>query len=76
MMNQPSGPSEPINRKKGAQIMLQDLPVGTRLILRDGAEVEIVENPRDGQWVFVKPAGSDQEAELVFASDVVELPEQ
>ena len=56
--------------------MLQKLPVGTRLILRDGAEVEIVENPRDGQWLFVRPAGSDQDAELVFASDVAELWEQ
>lgn len=56
--------------------MLQALPVGTRLIMRDGTEVEIVENPKDGQWLFVRPAGSDQDAELVFASDVMELPEQ
>ncbi len=56
--------------------MLQNLSIGTRLILRDGAEVEIVENPRDGQWLFVRPAGSDQDAQLVFASDVAELPEQ
>jgi hypothetical protein len=53
--------------------MLQNLPVGTRLILRDGSEVEVVENPRDGQWLFVRPAGTDQDAELVFASDVAEL---
>lgn len=63
-------------RIRGAEIMLQDLPVGARLVLRNGSQVEIVENPRDGQWVFVKPVGSDQEPELVFAADVAELPEQ
>jgi hypothetical protein len=75
-MTQQNPPREPTSRKRGAEIMLQELSVGTRLILRDGAEVEIVENPRDGQWIFVKPTGSDKEPELVFASDVVELPEQ
>jgi hypothetical protein len=38
--------------------------------------VEIVENPRDGQWIFVRPVGTDEEPELVFAADVAELPEQ
>lgn len=56
--------------------MLQDLPLGARLILKSGAEVEVVENPRDGQWLFVRPAGSSDESELVFAADVAELPEQ
>ncbi len=63
-------------RIRGAEIMLQDLPVGARLVLRNGTRVEIVENPRDGQWVFVRPVDSDQEPELVFAADVAELPEQ
>ena len=53
--------------------MLQTLPVGTRLLLRNGSEVEIVENPRDGQWLFVRPTGTAQEPELVFAADIVEL---
>ena len=63
-------------RKRGAEIMLQKLAVGARLILRDGTEVEIVENPRDGQWIFARPAGSDLEPDLVFAGDVVELVSQ
>ncbi|MDE2838190.1 MAG: hypothetical protein OXL97_11905 [Chloroflexota bacterium] len=69
-------PSKRVRRTRGAEIMLQDLPLGTRLVLRSGAEVEIVENPRDGQWLFVRPAGSSDEPELVFAADVAELPEQ
>jgi hypothetical protein len=68
--------SKGIRRTMGAEIMLQDLPVGTHIILKGGSEVEITENPRDGQWVFVKPAGTDDDAELIFAADVTELPAQ
>ena len=75
-MTQHSGQFKVTKRVRGAGIMLQDLPVGARLILRNGSEVEIVENPRDGQWVFVRPVGADQEAELVFVAEVAELPEQ
>ena len=75
-MTQESEPSPPARRIRGAEIMLQNLPVGTRLILRDGIEVEIVENPQDGQWLFVRPAGSNQDPELVFAADIAELPPQ
>ena len=75
-MTEHSEPSKPLRRLRGAEIMLQELPLGTRLILRGGAEVEIVENPTDGQWVFVRPVGSDDDSELVFVGDVVELPEQ
>jgi len=75
-MTQQPGQFKVIKRVRGAEIMLQDLPVGARLVLRNGSQVEIVENPRDGQWVFVKPVGSDQEPELVFAAEVAELPVQ
>ncbi len=71
-----SEPSKQFRRTRGAEIMLQDLPLGTRLILKGGVEVEIVENPRDGQWLFVRPVGSADDPELVFAADVAELPEQ
>jgi hypothetical protein len=53
--------------------MLQNLPLGARLLLRSGSQVEIVENPKDGQWLFVRPVGTDQEPELVFAADIVEV---
>jgi hypothetical protein len=75
-MTQQSGQFKVTKRVRGGEIMLQDLPVGARLILRNKSEVEIVENPRDGQWVFVRPVGTEQEPELVFAADVAELPEQ
>ena len=75
-MTQHSGQFKVTKRVRGAEIMLQDLPVGARLVLRSGSEVEIVENPRDGQWVFVRPVGTDQEPELVFVAAVAELPEQ
>ncbi len=69
--------AEPVPRARGAAIMLQDLPLGTQLRLKSGAEVEIVENPRDGQWIFVRPvdAAPDQDPDLVFAADVAELVE-
>jgi len=75
-MTQDSSQFKVTRSVRGGEIMLQDLPVGARLLLRDGSEVEIVENPRDGQWVFVKPVGSDQEAEMVFVAEVAELPPQ
>ena len=77
-MTEQSEPSKPIRRLRGAEIMLQELPLGTRLILRGGAEVEIVENPTDGQWAFVRPVGStsDDDVELMFVGDIAELPEQ
>ena len=75
-MSQQSGRFTVSKAIRGAEIMLQNLPVGARLILRDGSEVEVVENPRDGQWLFVRPVGSQQEPEMVFAAEVAELPEQ
>jgi hypothetical protein len=75
-MTQQPGQFKVTKRIRGAEIMLQDLPVGARLVLRNGSQVEIVENPRDGQCILVKAVGSDQDPELVFASEVAELPEQ
>ncbi|WP_343077619.1 hypothetical protein [Pseudomonas sp.] len=46
---------------------------GTKLALITGALVEVVENVGDGQWLSVKPVddnSSDDEAELVHASDI------
>lgn len=70
-------PTTPKRRPRGAEIMLQDLPLGARLLLRNGAEVEVVENPQDGQWLFTRPVGksADEDAELVFAADIAELVE-
>ena len=61
--------SDPIN--------IRDLAVGTRVKLSTGAEVEIVDNPKDGVWLFARylssagdPAMVGSE-EMIFAQDVV-----
>jgi hypothetical protein len=60
-------------------VNVRDLAVGTRVVLGSGAEAEIVSNPRDGVWVFVRylsaaddPAMAGEE-EMIFAQDVVEV---
>ena len=59
-------------------VNVRDLAVGTRVVLGSGAEVEIVSNPRDGVWVFVRylaadDAGMTGEEEMIFAQDVAEV---
>lgn len=63
--------SDPIN--------VRGLAVGTRVMLGNGAEVEIVANPADGVWLFARylasaddPALVGQE-DMIFAQDVVEI---
>jgi hypothetical protein len=60
-------------------VNVRDLAVGTRVVLGSGAEVEIVSNPGDGVWVFVRGVAADGESglvgdeEMIFAQDVVEV---
>ncbi len=57
-------------------VNVRDLAVGTRVVLGSGAEVEIVSNPRDGVWIFVRylsDGGMVGEEEMTFAQDVVEV---
>jgi hypothetical protein len=63
--------SDPIN--------IRALAPGSRIILADGAEAEIVSNPADGVWLFARylsaprdPALIGQE-DMIFAADVVEV---
>ena len=63
--------SDPIN--------IRDLAAGTRVVLGNGAEAEIVDNPADGVWLFARylsspddPAIIGQE-EMIFAQDVIEI---
>ena len=60
-------------------INVRDLAPGTSVVLTGGAEAEIVDNPRDGVWLFARylsapadPALVGQE-EMIFAQDVVEV---
>jgi hypothetical protein len=61
--------SDPVN--------IRDLPAGAKIVLINGAEAEIVDNPADGVWLFARylssPAdpGLVGQEEMVFAQDVV-----
>lgn len=52
---------------------------GTRVGLADGSTGEVVSNPRDGMWVFVRYLSSPRDAalvgteEMIFATDIVEI---
>jgi hypothetical protein len=39
-------------------ISIQNLEPGTRLTLHSGARVVVVDNPRDGAWLMVRPASA------------------
>jgi hypothetical protein len=58
-------------------INIRDLPVGAKVTLESGAEAEIVDNPRDGVWLFARYLSADDPAligqeEMIFAQDVIE----
>jgi hypothetical protein len=62
-----------------APINVRDIVPGTLVVLAGGAQAEIVDNPRDGIWLFARylssprdPALVGQE-EMVFAQDVIAL---
>jgi hypothetical protein len=62
--------SEPVN--------IRLLSPGTRIALVDGATAEIVSNPLDGVWLFVRylsspDAGKIGSEEMIFAQDIVEI---
>ncbi|HZP26008.1 MAG TPA: hypothetical protein VFB90_03075 [Dehalococcoidia bacterium] len=53
---------------------------GTKLKLRDGSVIEIVENPQDGYWLLARFISSQDESrvgvqDMVFFEDVVGLAE-
>jgi hypothetical protein len=62
-----------------APINVRDLLPGTLVVLASGAEAEIVDNPRDGIWLFARYLSSPRDPtlvgreEMIFAQDVVAL---
>ena len=62
-----------------APIDIRDLAPGTSIVLAGGAEAEIVDNPRDGVWLFARYLSSPRDPtlvgqeEMIFAPDVVAL---
>jgi hypothetical protein len=59
-------------------INIRDLAAGTTVVLLSGAEAEIVDNPKDGVWLFARylkaPDNPDLigAEEMIFAQDVVD----
>ena len=62
-----------------APINVRDLAPGTLVVLTGGAEAEIIDNPRDGIWLFARYRSSPRDPaligreEMIFAPDVVAL---
>ena len=62
-----------------APINVRDLSPGTLVVLTGGAEAEIIDNPRDGIWLFARYRSSPHDPaligreEMIFAPDVVAL---
>ena len=48
-----------------APINVRDLAAGTSVVLASGAEAEIVDNPRDGVWLFARYLSSPRDPKLV-----------
>jgi hypothetical protein len=63
--------SDPIN--------IRDLGIGRRVVLAGGAEAEIIDNPKDGVWLFARYLSSPGDPgligqeEMIFAQDVIEV---
>ena len=62
-----------------APINIRDLAPGTSVVLADGAQAEIVDNPRDGMWLLARYLSSPRDStlvgqeEMIFAQDVVSV---
>ena len=63
--------SDPVN--------IRDLGIGIRVVLLSGAEAEIVDNPKDGVWLFARYLSSPSDPglvgqeDMIFAQDVIEV---
>jgi len=54
-------------------LSIQHLEPGTRLKLKDGKIVEIVENPQDGTWLIVRELNPGSAEVLCHVDDILEL---
>ena len=58
-------------------LMFRDLPIGSRVKIRNSVVGEVIGNPGDGGWLFVKILESPNDSsrigveEMVFCADVV-----
>ena len=69
-------------RNPGGVPLLREVPVGTKLLLKDDSIVEIIGNPGDGGWVQVRYLESPNETaepgdeEFVFVADVKDFAQE
>jgi hypothetical protein len=62
--------------------LLREVPLGTRLLLKDQSIAEVIGNPGDGGWVqvrYVESAGASStvgEEEWIFYTDVVDFAQE
>jgi hypothetical protein len=54
-------------------LSIQHLEPGTRLKLKDGKIVEVVDNPQDGTWLIVRDLNSTSAQDLCHVDDILEL---
>jgi hypothetical protein len=54
-----------------APINVRELAPGTAVVLTDGAEAEIVDNPGDGIWLFARYLSSPRDPTLVGQEDMI-----
>ena len=60
-------------------VILREVPVGQKVLLRSGAIAEITANPEDGAWVFIKIVSNAKdpskvgEEEMAFCTEVIGL---
>jgi len=52
-------------------VNVRDLAPGTSIVLVDGAEAEIVDNPRDGIWLFARYLSSPSDPTLVGQEEMI-----
>ena len=54
-----------------AALVYRDLPVGARVKRRDGAILEVIDNPRDGAWLLVRVVEAPNEPSSVGQEDMI-----
>ena len=52
-------------------VNVRDLAPGTAIVLVDGAEAEIVDNPGDGIWLFARYLSSPGDPTLVGQEEMI-----
>jgi hypothetical protein len=54
-------------------LSIQHWEPGTRLKLKDGKIVEVVDNPQDGTWLIVRDLSAEASQEFCHIDDILEL---